>query len=108
MLFRSPDPIPQYLHAWLPAWLEVYLEAGHWDLVGELLIVDLCLREPSYPAHAWQRLAAAQLPDGLLPAEAWRDTRNPATLVRNHYHSTVVAATAATLGIARRLEPSRS
>ena len=32
--------------------------AGHWDLVGELLMVDLCLSEPAYPADAWARLGA--------------------------------------------------
>jgi hypothetical protein len=103
-----PDRIQHYLGAWLPAWLEVYLEAGHWDLVGELLMVDLCLAEPAHPAQAWERLAAVQTPDGMLPAEAWRDARNPATLARNHYHSTVVAAIAGTLGVARRLDPHRS
>lgn len=103
-----PTRIQDYLRAWLPAWLEVYLEAGHWDLVSELLMVDLCLVEPAYPAQAWERLAAVQLPDGMLPAEAWRDARNPATLVRNHYHSTLVAAMAGTLGVARRLDPQRS
>lgn len=103
-----PSRIQDYLHAWLPAWLEVYLEAGHWDLVAELLMVDLCLTEPAYPAHAWERLAGAQQPDGMLPAEAWRDVRNPATRVRNHYHSTVVAAIAGTLAVARRLDPHRS
>jgi hypothetical protein len=47
-----PDGLPEhlqaYLQAWLPAWLEVYLEAGQWDLISELLIVDLCLTEPAY------------------------------------------------------------
>jgi hypothetical protein len=99
--------VQDYLRAWLPAWLEVYLEAGHWDLVGELLMVDLCLSEPAYSGEAWARLGAAQYPDGMLPAEAWRDTRNPNTLVRNHYHSTVVAALAGTLAIARRLHVHR-
>jgi hypothetical protein len=27
----------------------------------------------------------------MLPAEAGRDTRNTKTMVRNHYHSTIVA-----------------
>jgi hypothetical protein len=99
--------IQDYLRAWLPAWLEVYLEAGHWDVVVELLLVDLCLTEPGYPAQTWKRLVDAQQPDGMLPAEAWRDVRNPSTLARNHYHSTVVAALAGTLAVARRLDPHR-
>ena len=103
-----PAPIQDYLGAWLPAWLEVYLEAGHWDLVGELLMVDLCLTDPAYPGEAWERLGEVQLADGTVPAEAWRNVRNPATLARNHYHSTVVAAIVGTLAVARRLEPHRS
>ena len=102
-----PAHLQDYLHAWLPVWLEVYLEAGHWDVVAELLVVDLCLAQPAYPAPAWTRLRAAQHADGLLPAEAWRDTRTTKNLVRNHYHSGVVATIAGTLGVARRLDPHR-
>lgn len=102
-----PAALQDYLHAWLPAWLEVYLEAGHWDIVGEMLMVDLCLTEPDFPVTAWERLADAQQPDGMVPAEPGRDTRTAATVVRNHYHSTVIAAIAGTLAIARRLDPHR-
>lgn len=102
-----PAALQDYLHAWLPAWLEVYLEAGHWDVVGEMLMVDLCLTEPDFPVAAWERLADAQHPDGMLPAEPGRDTRTAATVVRNHYHSTVIATIAGTLGISRRLDPRR-
>lgn len=103
-----PSELQDYLGAWLPVWLDVYLEAGHWDIVAELLVVDLCLSEPTYPPGAWPRVAAAQLPDGMLPAEAWRDTRNPATRARNHYHSTVLAALAGTVAVARQLDSRRS
>jgi hypothetical protein len=102
-----PSNLQDYLHAWLPAWLEVYLEAGHWDVVAEMLMVDLCLTEPAYPAPAWERLADAQQPDGMLPAQPGRNANNPATVVRNHYHSTVVAAMAGTLAVARQLDPHR-
>lgn len=99
-----PAHLQAYLHAWLPAWLEVYLEAGHWDVVAEMLIVDLCLAEPGYPAPAWDALARAQQPDGLLPAVPGRVPQDTAKAFRNHYHSTVVAALAGTLAISRRLD----
>lgn len=92
-----------YLHAWLPAWLEVYLEAGQWDLVGELLIVDLCLTEPEYHPNAWDQLARAQQPDGLLPAGPERVPQDTAKAFRNHYHPTVVAAIVGTLAVSRRI-----
>ncbi|MCA1605047.1 MAG: hypothetical protein LC775_06165, partial [Acidobacteria bacterium] len=51
-----PVHLQTYLYAWLPAWVEVYLEAAQWDLVGELLVVDLCLTQPNYYPHAWKAL----------------------------------------------------
>jgi hypothetical protein len=98
-----PDHLQVYLHAWLPAWLEVYLEAGQWDLVSELLIVDLCLTEPVFYPHAWDGLAGAQHPDGLLPYGPVRVSREIAKAFRNHYHPTLVAAIAGTLAVSRRI-----
>ncbi|MGH3751476.1 MAG: DUF6895 family protein [Pseudonocardiaceae bacterium] len=102
-----PDDLPAhlqtYLHAWLPAWLEVYVEAGQWDLVGELLIVDLCLTEPDCHPHVWEALARAQQPDGLLPTGPERVPADPAKAFREHYHPTIVAAIAGTLAVSRRI-----
>jgi hypothetical protein len=102
-----PDGLPRhlqrYLHAWLPAWLEVYLEAGEWDLVSELLIVALCLSEPDDHPHAWDALARAQLPDGLLPARPGPVPTNAAKTFRDHYHPTVVAAVAGILAVSRHI-----
>jgi hypothetical protein len=103
-----PDGLPahlqHYLHAWLPAWLEVYLEAGEWDLVSELLIVNLCLTEPDADAsRAWEALARAQQPDGLLPARPQRVPTDAAKAFHDHYHSTVVAAIAGILAVSRRI-----
>jgi hypothetical protein len=99
-----PEHLQAYLHAWLPAWLEVYVEAGHWDVVAEMLIVDLCLTEPDHPVATWDPLARAQQPDGLLPAVPGRVPRDTARAFRNHYHSTVVGAIAGTLAVSRRLD----
>ena len=90
--------------SWLPAWLAVYGEAGPWGMVAEMLIVDLCLAEPDYPAPAWAALPRAQPPAGLLPAVPGRVPLDTAKAFRNHYHSTVVAALAGTLAISRRLD----
>lgn len=97
------EHLQTYLHAWLPAWLEVYLEAGQWDLIGELLIVDLCLTEPTYHPKAWDCLARAQQPDGLVPAGPERVPQDTATAFRNHNHPTLVAAIAGTLAMSRRM-----
>jgi hypothetical protein len=91
------------LHAWLPVWLEVYVEAGQWDLVGEMLIVDLCLLEPGDYPHAWEALACAQQSDGLLPAGPERVSTDVVKAFRDHYHPTVVAAIAGTLAVSRRI-----
>jgi hypothetical protein len=103
----SPDGLPAhlqaYLHVWLPVWLEVYLEAGQWDLVGELLVVDLCLAEPDCHLRAWDTLAHAQQPDGLLPAGPERVPQEVAKAFRDHYHPTTVAAIAGTLAVSRRI-----
>jgi hypothetical protein len=102
-----PDCLPArlqaYLHDWLPAWLEVYLEAGQWDLVGELLIVDLCLTAPVRYPHAWDALARAQQPDGLLPARPGRVPADAAKAFREHYHPTIVAAIAGSLALSQQL-----
>lgn len=96
-----PAHLQTYLHAWLPAWLEVYLEAGQWDLIGELLVVDLCLTEPDYHPGAWDPVARAQQPDGLLPAGPERVPQEVAKAFRDHYHPTIVAAIAGTLAVSR-------
>jgi hypothetical protein len=98
-----PDHVQVYLCAWLPAWLEVYLEAGQWDLVAELLIVDLCLTEPDFYPHAWECLAGAQHSDGLVPYGPVRVPREVAKAFRNHYHPTLVTAIAGTLAVSRRM-----
>ena len=104
---RLPEHLQDYLHDCLPIWIEVYLEAGHWDIVGELLMVDLCLSHPNPSASSWARLVAAQHENGMVPAEAWRNSQTEKNLVRNHYHSTAVAAMTGTLGVARHLDPHR-
>lgn len=98
-----PDHLQVYLHSWLPAWLEVYLEARQWDLVTELLIVDLCLADPNWYPHAWDSLANAQHTDGLLPYGPVPVPHKLAKAFRNHYHPTIVATIAGTLAVSRQI-----
>ena len=43
----------------------------------------------------------------MVATEPGRDTHDPDTMIRNHYHATLVAVLAATLAIGRRLDPER-
>lgn len=92
---RLPPEAADYLRLWLPAWLETWLDEQVWDLAGELLAVAACLPEPVHDAAAWRRFAAAQLPDGGVP-EAGTPPHD-ADPFTSCYHSTLVAAFAATL-----------
>ncbi|MEV7676377.1 hypothetical protein [Streptomyces sp. NPDC088752] len=102
---RMPPRLARYLHHWLPAWLDSCLEEELWDLAGELLAVAACLPVP-VPARtvepAWARLAAAQDAAGGLceVGPSRRDGAAEPGFV-HCYHSTLVAAYAATLTAAR-------
>ncbi|TQF06480.1 hypothetical protein E6W39_35165 [Kitasatospora acidiphila] len=98
------DPrLQEYLHRWLPVWVEVFTETRSWDLLGELLIVDVCLSEPDWYPHAWEQLAAAQHEDGMVPNGVTRPPSDPDRAFRNHHHPTIVAAVAGTLTVSRAL-----
>ncbi|MFE9428139.1 DUF6895 family protein [Kitasatospora sp. NPDC006697] len=98
-----PAELQEYLHRWLPVWVEVFTETRSWDLLGELLITDVCLSEPDWHPQAWERLAAAQRADGMLPNGLTRAPDDPAAAFRNHHHPTIVAAVAGTLTVSRAL-----
>ena len=69
---ENPDGLPpdiaDYLATWLPAWIDDWLDLERWDLLGELLVIDACLPRPTLDERAWQAFAAAQQPDGAMPA----------------------------------------
>lgn len=118
---RDPDGLPPdlvgYLADWLPPWLDTCLEAGMWDLSGELLAVAAVVArrtgDPA-PRDAWQALRAARGPHGELPLKhpdlATADPGDAglpddrAHFLR-HYHSTLMAAFAAVLTTARPARP---
>jgi hypothetical protein len=95
--------LQEYLHRWLPVWVEVFAETRSWDLLGELLIVDVCLSEPDWYPQAWEALAAAQWEDGMVPNGVTRPPDDPERAFRNHHHPTIVAAVAGTLTVSRAL-----
>jgi hypothetical protein len=96
-----PEELQEYLHLWLPVWVEVVTEANGWDLLAELLIVDACLTTPQTYPQAWEHLAQAQYPDGMLPHCTSQAPRDPESEFRTHYHPTLVAVIAGTLAVSR-------
>ncbi|MFF9204889.1 DUF6895 family protein [Streptomyces sp. NPDC014986] len=113
---RDPGGLPAHLAAyltdWLPPWLDTCLEAGMWDLSGELLavaaIVARTTGEP-VPRDAWRRLRAARGPSGEVavadrdhtPADGGDEVPDDGRYFLRHYHSTLMAAFAAVLTGAR-------
>ncbi|MEU1281886.1 hypothetical protein [Streptomyces sp. NPDC005805] len=100
-----PRDIAAYLAEWLPVWLDDWLDLGRWDLLGELLVVDACLPSPVLDERVWEGFAAAQLPDGSVPAASDQEPRGEAGEVFDQlYHPTLVAAFASVLATGRSLE----
>ncbi|MFC8919605.1 DUF6895 family protein [Streptomyces sp. NPDC057116] len=101
-----PADVVDYLETWLPAWLDNCVECRHWDLTCELLAVAASLPRPPAPElteDAWRAVAGAQDATGGLP-EVGHGPHGEEVLriFPNCYHSTLVAAMAATLTAARR------
>ncbi|MFI6558876.1 DUF6895 family protein [Streptomyces sp. NPDC050534] len=97
-----PEDLAAYLADWLPPWLDTCLDAGLWDLAGELLIVAASLPHPPDTAmlqDAWTRLARAQLDSGAIPLTAPDTTDEPDPGFVHCYHSTLMAAFAAALSV---------
>jgi hypothetical protein len=105
---RAPDGVPPdlagYLGHWLPPWLDTCLEGRQWDLACELTAVAASL--PTAPDRGllhdtWTRLAAAQHADGALPETGGTGGAPAPSGFRGCYHSTLMAAFAATLTTTR-------
>ncbi|MGW1290387.1 DUF6895 family protein [Streptomyces sp. NPDC001118] len=99
-----PDDVASYLAHWLPVWTDIWVETAQWDLVGELLIVGCCLPEPYGEIADWTRLAELQHADGLLPPDNEPVEDDPAIRFGNHQHTTIAAAIAGTIALARALD----
>ncbi|SFN69682.1 hypothetical protein SAMN05421805_106114 [Saccharopolyspora antimicrobica] len=81
--------------------LALRLERRQWDLLGELLATDACLPRPALDSANWGPLAAAQAPDGALPAVGDMPTGDAGEVFELVYHPTLVAAFATTLATSR-------
>ncbi|MFF7731512.1 DUF6895 family protein [Streptomyces sp. NPDC007984] len=98
-----PPAVADYLSAWLPAWIDDWLDLESWDLLGELLAVDACLPQPALDERAWTAFAAAQQPDGAMPAERTMPEGDRDEVFDMVYHPTLVAAYASALATSRCL-----
>ncbi|MFI6007513.1 DUF6895 family protein [Streptomyces sp. NPDC051243] len=98
-----PPDIADYLATWLPVWIDDWLDLQRWDLLGELLVVDACLPRPTLDERAWRGFAAAQQPDGAMPAVRTMPEGEPDEVFDIVYHPTLVAAFASVLATSRAL-----
>ncbi|WP_086735945.1 DUF6895 family protein [Streptomyces glaucescens] len=98
-----PPRLADYLATWLPAWLDDWLDLERWDLLGELLVVDACLPRPTFDERAWEGFAAAQQPDGAMPAVRSMPEGEPDEVFDIVYHPTLVAAFASVMATSRVL-----
>ncbi|MDF3149396.1 MULTISPECIES: hypothetical protein [unclassified Streptomyces] len=98
-----PPDIADYLAMWLPVWIDDWLDLERWDLLGELLVVDACLPRPTLDERAWEGFAAAQQPDGAMPAVRTMPEGEPDEVFDMVYHPTLVAAFASVLATSRAL-----
>ncbi|MEV7780230.1 hypothetical protein [Kitasatospora sp. NPDC088351] len=99
-----PEPMADFVRAWLPVWVDIWLEVGEWDLVGELLVVDSCIGEPVTGIQGWEALAAVQREDGLIPRDSSEPvSEDPAQAFKDHEHTAVVGVVAGTVTLSRAL-----
>ncbi|SHM95894.1 DUF6895 family protein [Actinacidiphila paucisporea] len=100
---RVPPEIADYLARYLPAWTADWAELEHWDLLGELLVVDACLPRPTLEAEMWERYAAAQGPDGAMPVQGTMPVGDRGEVFDQLHHPTLVAAFASAMATSRSL-----
>lgn len=98
-----PPETAGYLATWLPVWLDDWLDLGRWDLLGELLVVDACLPQPTLDPAAWRGFAAAQQPDGAMPVLGGMPEGDEGHVFDLVYHPTLVAAFASALAVSRAM-----
>lgn len=98
-----PADIADYLAHWIPAWLDDWATLEHWDLFGELLVVDACLPAPALDTGHWEQFAAAQREDGAMPALGRVPDGPPDDVFDVVYHPTLVAAFASAMATSRAL-----
>jgi hypothetical protein len=98
-----PSDLVDYLTLWLPVWIAEWADQRHWDLLGELLVVDACLPAPALDEDVWRRYAAAQSPAGAMPVQGEMPTGTADHVFDLVHHPTIVAAFAAAMATSRAL-----
>ncbi|MFF4607729.1 DUF6895 family protein [Streptomyces sp. NPDC001339] len=104
---RIPPAVADYLTRYLPAWTDDWADLEHWDLLGELLVVDACLPRPTLDAGLWERYAAAQSPSGAMPIQRGMPRGDPARVFDLVHHPTLVAAFASAMATSRAMSAAR-
>ncbi|GAA2653781.1 DUF6895 family protein [Streptomyces lunalinharesii] len=100
---RIPPDVAAYLTRYLPAWLDDWADLEHWDLLGELLVVDACLPRPALDARLWELYAAAQDASGAMPIRHAMPEGDPDLVFDQVHHPTLVAAFASAMATSRAL-----
>ncbi|MFF4955326.1 DUF6895 family protein [Streptomyces chattanoogensis] len=100
---RIPPALADYLARYLPAWMEDWADLEHWDLLGELLVVDACLPRPALDGAMWERYAAAQSDSGAMPIQRAMPAGDPEEVFDLVHHPTLVAAFASAMATSRSL-----
>ncbi|MFI6348650.1 DUF6895 family protein [Streptomyces sp. NPDC050560] len=100
---RIPPDIADYLARYLPAWLDDWADLEHWDLLGELLVVDGCIPRPGLDPAIWERYAAAQSASGAMPVHHAMPEGDPVEVFDIVHHSTLVAAFASAMATSRAM-----
>lgn len=98
-----PPDIADYLTRYLPAWMDDWADLEHWDLLGELLVVDACLPRPALDAELWERYAAAQSDSGAMPIQHGMPQGDPLRVFDLVHHPTLVAAFASAMATSRAM-----
>lgn len=101
---RMPPRLAEYLTLYLPAWLEDWADLRHWDLLGELLVVDTCLPRPVLDASLWERYAAAQDASGAMPVRGGMPEGDADDVFDQVHHPTLVAAFASAMATSRAMD----
>ncbi|CAM5288661.1 hypothetical protein SBADM41S_08090 [Streptomyces badius] len=83
--------------------MDDWLDLKRWDLLGELLVIDACLPEPTLDPAAWAGFAQAQEPDGAMPVVGGMPEGDEEAVFDLVYHPTLVAAFASALAMSRAL-----
>jgi hypothetical protein len=99
---RMPDSVREYIDCWLPVWAGVAVQDMNYDLVGELLLVALHLRQSESIATLAPVLCDAQQADGSFPGlpSGASSLNEYSSLNDDHFYRSYHPTLVGTLGLA--------